>query len=70
MRVIYNDLLVEMDDQIMIVKLNRPEVLNALREKTLLELIAVFDKFAEDTQMRVVILTGMGDRAFSALDAT
>lgn len=63
---ILNDLLVERDDHIMTVKLNRPEVLNALREKTLHELITVFDKFADDEQARALILTGMGDRAFSA----
>jgi enoyl-CoA hydratase len=41
-------------------------VLNALREKTFIELGAVLDKFAGDPQQRVLIITGMGDRAFSA----
>jgi len=52
MRVILNDLLVVWDDHIMTVTLNRPEVLNALREKTLHNLITVFDKFADDEQAR------------------
>lgn len=62
----FDDLLVETKDKLQIVKLNRPEVLNALREKTFVELGAVLDKFASDTQTRVLIITGVGDRAFSA----
>ena len=62
----FEDLIVEIDDKLQIVKLNRPEVLNALREKTFNELTAVFAKFAADIQRRVMIITGSGDRAFSA----
>jgi enoyl-CoA hydratase len=60
------DLLVETEDKIQIVRLNRPRVLNALREKTFIELGSVLDKFASDPQKRVLIITGIGDRAFCA----
>ncbi|MCW4037104.1 MAG: enoyl-CoA hydratase-related protein [Candidatus Bathyarchaeota archaeon] len=60
------DLLVETEGKLQIIRLNRPRVLNALREKTFIELGAVLDKFAGDPQKRVLIITGVGDRAFSA----
>ena len=60
------DLFVETEGKLQIVKLNRPEVLNALREKTFVELGAVLNKFAGGTQTRALIITGVGDRAFSA----
>lgn len=63
---IFEDLFVEIEGKLQIVKLNRPQVLNALREKTFLELGEVLDKFASDTQKRILIITGVGDRAFSA----
>jgi len=49
-----------------VVKLDRPKVLNALNAATLAELDAAFDDLAEDTSVRVILLTGAGDRAFAA----
>jgi enoyl-CoA hydratase len=66
MSVPFEDLLVETEGKLQIVRLNRPRVLNALREKTFIELGVVLDKFAGDSQKRVLIITGVGDRAFSA----
>lgn len=60
------DLLVETEGVLQIVHLNRPQVLNALRETTFMELGTVLDKFAGDPQKRILIITGVGDRAFSA----
>jgi len=60
------DLLIETDGRLQIVRLNRPRVLNALRDKTFMELGLVLDTFAHDPQKRVLIITGVGDRAFSA----
>lgn len=60
------DLRVVTEEELQIVKLNRPKVLNALREKTFVELGDVLDKFAADAQARALIITGVGDRAFSA----
>lgn len=63
---IYNDLIVKTEDKLQIVTLNRPEVLNALRKNTFIEFEAVLDEFADDPQQRILIITGVGDRAFSA----
>jgi enoyl-CoA hydratase/carnithine racemase len=48
------------------VTLNRPEVLNALHPPCHLELEKVWDEFVADRQLWVAIVTGAGERAFSA----
>jgi len=48
------------------VTLNRPKVLNALNAATFAELDSAFDELASDRDVRVVLLTGAGDRAFAA----
>jgi dehydration protein DpgD len=47
------------------VTLNRPEVLNALDLQTHEELGHIWDDIEQDDQVRVAVLTGAGDRAFS-----
>jgi crotonobetainyl-CoA hydratase/dehydration protein DpgD len=47
------------------VTLNRPEVLNALDLRTHEELARVWNDIEEDDQVRVAVLTGAGERAFS-----
>jgi enoyl-CoA hydratase/carnithine racemase len=46
--------------------LNRPEALNAISRQLALELLAACDALAEREDVRAVIVTGAGDRAFSA----
>jgi crotonobetainyl-CoA hydratase len=58
--------LVEDEGQIRVVTLNRPEVLNALHADANDELAAVWDEFAARDDLWVGIITGAGDRAFSA----
>ena len=53
-------------DGICIVKINRPEKLNAMNSDVAKELIATFEKTGTDDSIKVIILTGEGDRAFSA----
>ena len=48
------------------VTINRPEVMNALHPPANRELSAIWDDVAADTEVWVAILTGAGDRAFSA----
>jgi enoyl-CoA hydratase/carnithine racemase len=48
------------------VTLNRPKVLNALNRRTWEELRAVFEDARDDAEVRGVILTGAGDKAFIA----
>jgi len=48
------------------ITLNRPEKLNALNSQTVAELSKITDAIEGDGSIRVVILTGAGDRAFSS----
>ena len=61
----YNTLLFENKDGIGIVKVNRPDALNALNGEVLTELSEIFDEMLVDDSIKVVILTGEG-RAFVA----
>lgn len=56
----------ERDGHILTVTINRPERMNALHPPANAELAQVFDEFAADPDLWVAILTGAGDRAFSA----
>lgn len=57
---------VDREGPLTIVTLNRPEVMNAIHAPASEELSAVFDAFANDPEQWVAIVTGAGDRAFSA----
>jgi enoyl-CoA hydratase/carnithine racemase len=57
---------VEREGRLTIVTLNRPEVMNALHAPAHVELAEVFDNFAADPEQWVAIVTGAGERAFSA----
>lgn len=57
---------VEREGPLTIVTLNRPEVMNALHSPAHFELHEVFDEFARDPEQWVAIVTGAGERAFSA----
>jgi len=54
----------ETDGRILVVTIDRPEVLNALNREAHFELSDVFDAFAEDHTLRVAIINAEGDRAF------
>jgi enoyl-CoA hydratase/carnithine racemase len=62
----YEFVAVEKDGPITTVTLNRPEVMNALHSPAHFELDAVFNDFAADKDQWVAIVTGAGERAFSA----
>jgi len=49
-----------------IATLNRPDKLNAMSSQLSSEMIQVLDDFEADDEVRVIVLTGAGDRAFSA----
>ena len=57
---------VEIDGRLMIVTINRPEVMNALHPMASQELSEAFDEFAGNPDLWVAIITGAGERAFSA----
>jgi len=56
----------EKRDHVAYVTVTRPEVMNALHAPASLELGECWDDFAADDDMWVGVLTGEGDRAFSA----
>ena len=56
----------EKKNSIAYVTIDRPKVLNALNMVTMQELWQVFSDLKDDKQIRVVILTGAGDKAFVA----
>jgi enoyl-CoA hydratase/carnithine racemase len=62
----YENLLYEVKEQIARITINRPNVLNALNRKTVEELGQSLDAARQDDSVRVVILTGAGEKAFVA----
>ncbi len=64
----YEDIVVskDKDDGVGIIRLNRPKVLNALSRKMFREIDAAVSEMEADDDVRAVIFTGTGARAFSA----
>ena len=60
------DLLVDKYNGIMIITLNRPQARNAFSPELLVNLSAAWHEYRDDKSLRVAILTGAGDIAFSA----
>lgn len=60
------NLLVRRNDAVAEIEINRPQKLNALNKKTIQELETVLWDLVDDKAIRVVILTGSGERAFVA----
>src|SRR5262249_2262063 len=56
----------ESKDSIALLTLNRPDKLNAISNALIDALMAILDRIERDPDIRVVILTGAGNRAFSA----
>src|SRR3979490_1863986 len=62
----YENLLYEKRERIGFITFNRPKVLNALNRKTMEELNDILIAAREDDEVRVLILTGAGDKSFVA----
>lgn len=62
----YKFIKMEKADEVGVVTINRPEKLNALNGETLEELKQAFLDLAGDAEVRAVILTGAGEKAFVA----
>jgi enoyl-CoA hydratase/carnithine racemase len=56
----------QVDGHVLTVTINRPEVLNALHPPANAELSSIWDEFQSEPDLWVAIITGAGDRAFSA----
>ena len=61
-----NNLLFEVENEIAVVTINRPKALNALNSETLQELNETFNEIRKRKDIKVVILTGGGDKSFVA----
>src|SRR5205807_5504754 len=62
----FENILFEHRDSIAYITVNRPKVLNALNMATMGELRTVFTQLKDDRDVRVVILTGAGEKSFVA----
>jgi enoyl-CoA hydratase len=60
------NILIERHERIAIITINRPEKLNALNIRTREEISEALDELRVDDEIRVVILTGAGEKAFIA----
>jgi len=58
--------IVEREGNLTVITINRPEVMNALHAPAHDEFSAIFDDFVSDSEQWVAIITGAGERAFSA----
>src|SRR5215213_4650394 len=61
----YETILVEKRDAVTLVTLNRPQALNALNTRVLIELIDAFAAYDADPAQRCLVLTG-SEKAFAA----
>ncbi len=62
----YNNLLVEKEQKIAVVTINRPQSLNALNSEIIRELSEAFGSLENDPEVRCIILTGQGEKSFVA----
>ncbi|KJR45932.1 3-hydroxybutyryl-CoA dehydratase [Desulfosporosinus sp. I2] len=62
----YTNLLLEQIGAIAILTINRPKALNALNSDTLSELSTAIDELGMNSSVKVVVLTGSGEKAFVA----
>lgn len=62
----YSTITCNLEDNIMLIKLNRPAVMNALNEVVFAELEDVFTKMRGDQDIKVAVITGAGEKSFAA----
>ena len=62
----YQHILVEQNEQIGIVTLNRPKELNALNFSLVSELVDALEELDRDQTIRCIVVTGAGEKAFAA----
>ncbi|MEL6980318.1 MAG: enoyl-CoA hydratase-related protein [Pseudomonadota bacterium] len=62
----YQDIEVERDGPVTIIRFNRPEQRNCVRLQTHHELVDAWSRFRDDPEATVAIITGAGDQAFCA----
>ncbi len=62
----YENLLLEIDNHVALLTINRPKALNSLNPPTIDELSRMFAELQANPEVKVIILTGAGEKAFVA----
>ncbi len=62
----FEDILVEIQEPLGVITLNRPTVLNALRSQLLDELSTALREMEHNDKVRAIVVTGSGEKAFAA----
>lgn len=62
----FENLLLQKRERIALLTVNRPEKMNALDVRTRMEIVGALKELKEDEGIRVVVITGAGDKAFIA----
>ena len=57
---------IKIENKICFISVNRPKYLNALNVDVIKELTSIFNKYKNSKEIRSIILTGEGDKAFIA----
>lgn len=62
----YHNILLSKEEKTALITINRPESLNALNADTIKELSIALDELEKDNEVRVIIITGSGEKSFVA----
>lgn len=62
----YENIILQIEEKTAIITINRPQSLNALNAATIQELSSAFEDLDSNKEVRVVILTGSGEKSFVA----
>lgn len=62
----FENILLEKENKISVITINRPQSLNALNAQTIKELSTALDTLKDDKETRVIIITGSGEKSFVA----
>ncbi len=62
----YENILISKEERTAVITINRPESLNALNALTISEISSALDELQNDGEIRVIILTGSGEKSFVA----
>ena len=62
----FQNILTSLEKQTAVITINRPKQLNALNKTTIEEISNALSNFRDNNEVRVVIITGVGDKAFVA----
>jgi enoyl-CoA hydratase len=61
---IYKHLLIDREEHVAVLTINRPEKYNALNDEVVAEISSAMDELAADDGVRAIVITGAGDKAF------